>query len=422
MKQYDFDEIIPRAGTNSINYEGYEGWLLPADEKLPWSREQIIRLWVADMDFAVPDVVLDAIRQRLDQRILGYTGLFDPGYFEAFAAWTKSRYDWSFPAHHLVTSPGIVPALFTLPDLIMAPDEKILILTPSYAPFQGAGDRTGREVVWSRLLNRDGHFTMDFADLREKAADPKTTLCIFCNPHNPTGRAWSREELETFAGIMKQEKMWVISDEIHCDLLRTGGRHIPLAKVMTGYDRLVTAMAPTKTFNLAGLMISNLIIPDDRLREAWKQRSFGSENPLSIAGAQAAYREGGPWLAQLQTYLDDNFIFLRQYLQEHLPKAVFRIPEATYLAWVDLSAYRSGDVPLSAQDFARRAGVILEGEDQFVDNGRGFVRLNLACPRSVLAEGLDRITAAVRRPDETASPEGVLKKLRRRIRRLFGRN
>lgn len=394
MQAYHFDEIIDRQGTNSINAGSYREFLL-GGANLPWKEEEIIRMWVADMEFAVPEVILDAIRRRVDRRIFGYTKILDPGYYEAFEAWNRNRYGWTFPKDHLVTSPGIVPALFQLPAMMTEPDEKILIMTPSYAPFKGAADFNGREAVYSALISEDQHWSMDLEDLRRKAADPRTTLCIFCNPHNPTGRSWSREELEAFSEIMRKENMWVISDEIHCDLLRSGRRHIPLGSVLGDYARLVTCMAPTKTFNLAGMMISNLIIPDETLRSEWTQRNLTSENPLSIAAAQAAYGQGEDWLNALQLYLDDNFRFVKAFLDEHLPLTRFRIPEATYLAWVDLSAYLPGDLESIPLFFAEKAGVILEDGRMFVDNADGYVRLNLACPRAVLEKGLARIHQAL---------------------------
>lgn len=394
MQAYHFDEIIDRQGTNSINAGSYREFLL-GGAKLPWKEEEIIRMWVADMEFAVPEVILDAIRRRVDRRIFGYTKILDPGYYEAFEAWNRNRYGWTFPKDHLVTSPGIVPALFQLPAMMTEPDEKILIMTPSYAPFKGAADFNGREAVYSALISEDQHWSMDLEDLRRKAADPKTTLCIFCNPHNPTGRSWSREELEAFSEIMRNENMWVISDEIHCDLLRSGRRHIPLGSVLGDYTRLVTCMAPTKTFNLAGMMISNLIIPDETLRSEWTQKNLTGENPLSIAAAQAAYGQGEDWLKALQLYLDDNFRFVKAFLDEHLPLTRFRIPEATYLAWVDLSAYLPGDLESIPLFFAEKAGVILEDGRMFVDNADGHVRLNLACPRAVLEKGLARIHQAL---------------------------
>ena len=394
MRQYNFDEIIDRKGTNSINVEAYGEKLLQGAE-LPWKEEDIIRMWVADMEFAVPEVILEAMRKRIDQKIFGYTGVFDSNYYDAFVAWNKKRYGWEFPEEHLVFSPGIVPALLQLPTMIMEPDEKILIMTPSYGPFKTAGDFNRREVVYSPLINKDNFYRMDFDDLREKAADPKTTVCILCNPHNPTGRAWSKEELKIFADIMRKENMWVISDEIHGDLLRLGLRHIPLATIMGDYSRLITCMAPSKTFNLAALMVSNLIIPDEKLRTKWNNRTLVKENALGIVAAQAAYSQGEDWLKALQAYLDENFRFAKEFFDKHLPLTNFKIPEATYLAWVDLGPYLPEDLDNTILFFAEKAGVILEDESMFVQDAKGFVRLNFACPKAMLKEGLERIRRAL---------------------------
>ena len=210
------------------------------------------------------------------------------------------------------------------------------------------------------------------------------------NPHNPSGRVWSEEELKKVGQICLENDVWLISDEIHCDLLRMGQTHIPLAKLFPETDRIITCMAPSKTFNMAGLMFSNIIIPNDELRARWKARHYDFENPLSIAAAQSAYTFGDDWLNQLKLYLDDNFEFTKQYLNEHLPKAVYRIPEATYLAWVNIAAYVSKDTNLPLH-FANNAGVLLEGGNMFVANSDCYIRLNLACPRAVLKEGLMRI-------------------------------
>ena len=226
------------------------------------------------------------------------------------------------------------------------------------------------------------------------AADPRTTLFILCNPHNPTGRVWRREELEQMARIIQDNDLWVISDEIHCDLLRRDQTHIPLGKVMPDYEKLVTCMAPSKTFNLAGMMISNVIIRSPELRRRWLSRHYNFDNPLSIAAAQSAYEAGEPWLEALRAYLDGNFSFTAQYLARELPHAKFRVSEATYLAWVDLSAYFAPDEQLPLF-FAYEAGVLLEGGNMFVQNSDGFIRLNLACPRAILEEGLRRICQAV---------------------------
>lgn len=393
---YNFDEIIDRRHTNAMNTDGFRDYIFHADETMtfPYKDEEFIRMWVADMEFATPDVVIDGIRERLDKRIFGYTRVFENSYYEAFSAWCESRYGWSFPKKQLVMSNGIIPALYELVEYICKPDEKVLFLTPSYAYFKYAADFNKREYVCSDLLLEGGYYSIDFEDLERKAADEKTTLLIFCNPHNPSGRVWKEEELQKVAAIVEKYQLWVVSDEIHCDLLRCSQTHTPLGKIMPDYPRLVTCMAPSKTFNMAGLMISNVIIRDDALRAVWLDRHYNFDNPLSIAAAQAAYEKGGVWLEELRAYLDENFRFTGEYLAEHLPKAKYRVSEATYLAWVDLNAYFEKDEHLPLF-FAYKAGVLLEGGNMFVQNSDGFIRLNLACPKSVLAEGLKRICEAV---------------------------
>lgn len=393
---YNFDEIIDRRHTNALNTDGFRDYIFHADETMtfPYKDEEFIRMWVADMEFATPEVVIDGIRERLNKRIFGYSRVFEKSYYDAFNGWCMKKYGWSFDRKELVMSNGIIPALFELVEYICKPDEKVLFLTPSYAYFKYAADFSKREYVCSDLINEDGYYKIDYDDLEKKAADEKTTLLIFCNPHNPSGRVWKEEELEKVAKIVEKHQLWVISDEIHCDLLRLGQHHTPLGKVMPDYKRLITCMAPSKTFNLAGMMISNVIIRDEDMRKIWLDRHYNFDNPLSIAAAQAAYEKGDEWLQELRAYLDGNFEFTVNYLKEHLPKAKCRISEATYLAWVDLSAYFEPDEHLPLF-FAYKAGVLLEGGNMFVQSSDGFIRLNLACPRATIEEGLRRICEAV---------------------------
>ena len=393
---YNFDEIIDRKNTNALNIDGFRGYIFGDDGsmKFPYADDEFIRMWVADMEFATPEVVIDAMRDRLDKRIFGYTKIFGEDYYNAFSSWCKRRYNWTFKKSELVTSNGIIPALYELVDYITKADEKVLFQTPSYAYFKYAADFHNRESVCSDLVYNDGYYTIDFEDFEKKASDEKTKLFIFCNPHNPSGRVWKEDELLKIAEIIKKYDLWVISDEIHCDLLRNNQQHIPLGKVMKDYDKLITAMAPSKTFNLAGMMISNIIIRNKDLRETWLSRHYNFDNPLSLAASQAAYEKGEPWLVELQQYLDENFVYVEDYLSKNLPKARFKISEATYLAWVDLNEYfdKKEDLPMF---FAHNAGVLLEGGDMFVQNSDGFIRLNLACPREVLAKGMERISKAI---------------------------
>ncbi|MHC1723103.1 MAG: MalY/PatB family protein [Aminipila sp.] len=397
--QYNFDEIIDRRKTNSENVEGFRSYIFHEypDIKFPFADDEFIRMWVADMEFATPPEICEAIKERVDKRIFGYTMVFDPGYYMALESWCKRLYDWSFPKEQLVFSPGIIPALYELVGDLVAPDEKFLITTPAYGFFKHAGEFNNREVVYSDLKYDDGYFTVDFDDLEKKAADSKVKLLLWCNPHNPTGRVWTENELKKVAEIVEKYNLWVISDEIHCDLIRKGKKHIPLGKIMPDYNKLVTCMAASKTFNMAGMMFSNIIIRDEQLRKTFchNDKCVGAINPLSLTANQAAYEKCADWLEQLKSYLDDNFSYLAQFLKENVPGATCSIPEATYLAWVDLNKCLPDieDMPLF---FAQEAGVLLEGGNAlFVGNAKGFVRLNLAMPRSILEEGLKRIAGAI---------------------------
>lgn len=399
--RYNFDEVIDRRNTNAMNTDGFREYIFHAGPEMqfPYADEEFVRMWVADMEFATPPEVCKVIKERVDKRIFGYSRVFGDGYYEAFLAWCRRLYDWDFPKEQLVFTPGIIPALYELVGDLTAPDEKLLITTPSYGYFLHAAEFNHRELVCSPLRNEAGWFTIDFEDLERKAADPKVRLLVWCNPHNPTGRMWTEEETRRVCEIAEKYGLWLISDEIHCDLIRGGKVHIPTAKVCPGYQKLITCMSASKTFNMAGLMFSNVIVRDPAVRGmmAEHDKLFGCVNPLSVAATQAAYAEGGPWLEQLKEYLDGNFELVGAFLRENLPGAVCRVPEATYLAWVDLSRCLPdvGDLPTF---FANEAGVLLEGEDRlFVGNAKGFVRLNLAMPRTTVQKGLERMAGAIKK-------------------------
>ena len=399
--KYDFDEIIDRRSTNSENVEGFRSYIFHAgpEKVFPYKDEEFVRMWVADMEFAVAPAICRAIRDRVDKRIFGYSGVYGSGYYNAFANWCRTRYGWEFPKEQLTFSTGVIPALYQLVEELVAPLEKVLITTPSYGYFKHAADYSGRQLSCSPLVNKDGFFSIDFDDFARRAADPVTKLVIWCNPHNPSGRMWTEEELGKVAEIVEQNKLWIISDEIHCDLSRSGSRHIPMGKIMPDYEKLVTCMSASKTFNMAGLMFSNIIIRDAELRARFgaRDKNIGSVNPLSVAAHQAAYECGAEWLEQLQGYLDGNFRLLKNFLSAKLPKIKFQIPEATYLAWVDMNPYLA-DVEELPLFFANEAGVLLEGGDPlFVGNAKGFVRLNLAMPRATVEKGLNRIYEAIRK-------------------------
>ncbi|HJA70311.1 MAG TPA: aminotransferase class I/II-fold pyridoxal phosphate-dependent enzyme [Candidatus Lachnoclostridium stercoravium] len=397
---YNFDEIIDRRNTNALNTDGFRGYIFHAgpEKVFPYKDEEFVRMWVADMEFAVAPEILDELRKRIDRRIFGYTGVYTSEYYESFRKWCLDHYDWDFPQEQLCYSPGIIPALYQLTETLCADNEKILLNTPAYGYFLHAAEYSNISLLLSPLKkNEAGEFFIDFDNFESNCANPKCKMVFWCNPHNPTGRIWTKEELTKVAEIVKKYNLWIISDEIHCDLTRQGMKHTPMAKIMPDYPKLITCMAPSKTFNLAGLAFSNIIIRDPATREEFKSRDklFGMVNPMSLTAAKAAYDKGGAWHEALKKYLDENFHFTKDFLNENLPKAVMNISEATYLAWVDLSRCLP-DVEDLPGFFANNAGVLLEGgNDLFVGNAAGYIRLNLAMPRSIIKTGLERMRDAI---------------------------
>ena len=388
--QYDFDEIIDRSGTYSLKHEYARAVnpLLPADA---------VQLWVADMDFACPPPILAAMRRRLDRRILGYT-VTDAlsGYGDAVCGWMRRRYGWAVQPEQLLFSDGVVSALYAAVERLTKPGDEVLLLTPAYHPFHDAILHYGRTPLLCHMHNDSGHFTVDWDDLAAKAARASCTLCFFCNPQNPTGRVFTEAELKRAGDILFGNDVFVVCDEIHADLLRAGQTHTPLAKLFPNEKRILTCTAPSKTFNIAGNRHANLVIPDPSVYDDWAENALlGHPGALTVEAVIAAYGDPASeeWLTQLCAYLDGNFAMMRSLLAERLPKVVFRIPEGTYLGWVDLSAYGLPEETLNER--ASKAGVFVQFGKDFVDNADCFARINAACPRSVLREGLTRLASAI---------------------------
>lgn len=399
--KYDFNEIIDRKNTNSENVDGWRSYIFKCgpEQKFPYADDDFVRMWVADMEFAVAPEIRQAIIDRVEQKILGYTIVSDNSYYEAVQNWCHDRYGWGFPKEELVFSPGIIPALYQIMEDLLKPGEKAMTFTPAYGFFLHACEYNDRELVQLPLIKEDAKYFIDFDDLEKKAADPAMKVLILCNPHNPTGRIWTEEELGHIAAIASKHDLWIISDEIHCDLIRCGLHHTPMGKIMPSYERLITCMSASKTFNLAGMQFSHVIICDaaERSRFIARDKTVGAVNPLSVAAHKAAYEQGGQWLEQLKSYLDENFAYVDAFLKENLPEIAFKLPEATYFAWLDMNGVLADpkDLPLF---FANNAGVLLEGGDKmFVGNASGYIRLNLAMPRKILEKGLMRMKEAIAR-------------------------
>lgn len=400
--QYNFDEIINRQHTNAMNTDGFRGYIFhdfEGKKKFPFKDEEFVRMWVADMEFAMCPAIIQAIKDRADKRIIGYSQVFEPKFYEAYNAWNKKMYDWTYPKEDICFSLGIIPALYTLVDLILGAHDYAVINTPAYGYFQHPIDERHKQAIHNKLVcDSNGRWEIDFDALERDAANPFAKLLIWCNPQNPTGRVWSQEELEKVAAIVKKYNLWIISDEIHCDIFRQGVRHIPMAKIMPDYDKLIVCTSASKCFNMAGMMFAEIIIRNQELRKLYvsSTNSYAMNvNPLSIAAHTAAYEHGEEWLNQLKTYLDGNFQFVKETLARELPKITFQIPQATYLAWINMNPYL-GDVENIPDFMANKAGVLLEGGDSlFVDNAKGYIRLNLAMPRSIIKTGLQRIVQAI---------------------------
>jgi cystathionine beta-lyase len=397
--KYNFDEIINRQHTNALNTDGFRQYIFKADSEATFrfKDEEFIRMWIADMEFATAPEIRDAMKARIDKKIFGYSVIYDDKYYKAFSKWCKDMYDWEFPQEQLKFSPGIIPALYQIAEELVKPDGKILTVTPAYGYFLHAANYNDVELIGSPLKWTDNGYVIDFEDFENKLKDPAVKLVMWCNPHNPTGRVWTDEEQKKVAQLIEKYDKWVLSDEIHCDLLRHGIKHTPMAKIMPDYDKLITCMSASKAFNMAGLMHSNVIIRNEAFRDHFAQRDklIGTVNPISIEAHKAAYEHGGQWLSELKTYLDGNFAFVKDFFDKNIPDAVCYIPDATYLAWIDMRKVLP-DVTDLCGFFAHNAGVLLEsGDALFVGNAEGYVRLNLAMPRALIEEGLKRMAKAI---------------------------
>ena len=399
--KYDFDKVINRTGTNSSKWDS---------ETLQsmFGEAELMPFWVADMDFKAADPIVKAVVKRAEHGIYGYSKRTD-SYFEAIINWTRKRFNWEIKKEWIEYTPGVVPAVNYLVQAFCIPGDKVLIQQPVYYPFKRSIENNGCHAVNNPLKFNGEYYEIDFCDFEEKAKDPKVKMFILCSPHNPVSRVWTKEELIKLGQICLENDVLIISDEIHNDLVYSGNKHIMFASLSEEFAmNSITCTAPSKTFNLAGMQSSNIIIPNpkfmERYRRILEKNNIGGQNPLSIVSLEAAYNEGEEWLEQLLRYLEANIEFIHSYLAEHLPKAKMIKPQATYLGWIDLRAYEADGEKLQKL-IAHEGKVALDGGTWFGEGGAGFMRLNFACPRTLLEEGLNRLCRAVNEAYCTTSSE-----------------
>lgn len=384
--KYDFDTIVDRYNTGSVKYDTAERSGMPAD---------VMPMWVADMDFRAPDEIVSRMRQLCDFGVYGYTMVTD-SYFDAVRNWFSSRFDWEVERKWLVTTPGVVFALSAAVKAFTEPGEGVLIQRPVYYPFTEVVENNGRVVVNSSLRYDKGSYAIDYEDLEAKLARDDVKLMLICSPHNPVGRVWTRNELSKVCRLCLKYNVKMVSDEIHADFVFANREHVPLASLSEQVrENCVVCTAPSKSFNLAGLQISNIFIPNRDMRHAFRRELektglFGV-NMVGLCACQAAYESGGEWLDQLKEYLEGNIQFLKSFVNEHMPRIKVVDTEGTYLVWMDLQELNLVD----QKDFiVNKAGLWLDTGSMFGDEGRGFERINVACPRTVLEEALNRLKRA----------------------------
>jgi len=383
-----FDRIVDRTGTESMKWAHPRRDLGVADA---------IPMWVADMDFEAPPAVVEALKRRVEHGVFGYPET-PPSFFEAAAGWLGRRHGWAVEPGWLSMTPGIVPALNFIVRAFTRPGDPVIVQTPVYHPFFYAIENNGRRVVRNPLRFDGRRYTMDLDDLRTRIDAPGRML-ILCSPHNPVGRVWSREELEALARIAVERDLLVVSDEIHHDLVYRGHRHQVFAALAPELaQQTITCIAPSKTFNTAGLSTAAVVVPNPDLHKKFEDEAersgFDLGNALGIVAFEAAYRHGDDWLDALLPYLEANIDILERFLADRLPEIKLIRPEGTYLALLDCRGL--GIEPGALNDFfLKKAGVYFSDGKIFGDEAAGFVRINFGCPRSVLLEALERVERAV---------------------------
>ncbi|MGG4266919.1 MalY/PatB family protein [Peribacillus simplex] len=386
--KYNFDQEIRRLNTDCEKWDNIEN---------QFGVKDVIPMWVADMDFQSPQPIIEALKQRVEHGVYGYT-LRPDSYMESIVSWLKRRHRWSIEKEWITHSPGVIPALSLAIKSFTQTGDKIIIQPPVYHHFARVIQANGREVVNNPLKLENGHYSIDFADLEAKI-DSTVKMLILCSPHNPIGRVWSKEELTRLGQICMKHNILVVADEIHCDFVYKTHTHIPFASISEEFaNHSLTCIAPSKTFNLMGVQTSSIIIPNQQLHDRYDRElntlSIGSPNIFGVVALEAAYRHGEEWLDQLLEYLQGNLEFTLNYFSKNIPQIKVIQPEGTYLVWLDcrelgFSVKELDEFMLLNARVAMNEGLIFGME------GEGFMRLNIACPRSMLKNALGGIEKAI---------------------------
>lgn len=391
---YNFDEIIPRRGTNSLKYDFAEKRGMPKD---------ILPMWVADMDFGVPAAVSERLVELGNHGIYGYS---EPGksYFNAVANWMETYHNWIVEEEWLVKTPGVVFALAMAIRALTKEGEAVLIQQPVYYPFSEMVLSNNRKLISNNLVYEEGKYTIDFEDFECKIVENQVKLFILCNPHNPVGRVWTKEELIKLGDICLKHHVMVVSDEIHQDFIYEGYKHEVFMNLKKEYEDItITCTAPSKTFNLAGLQISNIFIANSDIRKKIKKEitraGYSQLNIAGIVACEAAYAQGRDWLEALKSYLTDNLNYLRDFLVRYIPQIKLIEPEGTYLVWIDFR-----DLGLNEEErqelIVNKANLWLDSGAMFGSVGEGFERINIACPRSILQQALEQLLESIKALDK----------------------
>ncbi|MDP4270626.1 MAG: PatB family C-S lyase [Bacteroidota bacterium] len=387
MMKYNFDEVIDRTGTSTYKID-----LLQSR----FGANDILPLWVADMDFRSPDFVMDAIRERANHEVLGYT-IRNKEWYQPIAQWIKQKHNWHVESNWIGYVPGILPGIVLAMQTFTQPGDKIVIQPPIYPPFMSMVKNNDRQIVYNQLIQKDGEIRMDLENLKQ-LIDEKTKMLLLCSPHNPGGRVWTKEELLALLEICKENNILVISDEIHADLVLPGNTHVPFPTISEdAANQCITFMAPSKTFNIAGLASASFIIPNDELRAKFRLKveaaEIGGGNIFASVATKAAYENGAEWLNQLVHYIQENVNYVDEYLKAHLPKIKAFIPQASFLIWLDFSKLGMSDDEIR-KILIQKAKLGFNHGPSFGPGGEGYQRMNVGCSRLVIEEAMKRLSSA----------------------------